>query len=159
MFHMTPGTLLVRTRNKRINQLQMLTYYALRDRGASWPEIGELVGREHTNVLRACRTPIEKRIAAIVDGTSTPELMAVKIRGIIAGAGELKPADPEKLDDVLTGRADTGDFHQTKEFLARVPRKKQKAVWKVFCLREYPHTWRHQCRVLPRGVDHASTVC
>lgn len=53
--HVTRGDVLGRGRTKRVAQARHAVMRALRDMGMSYPEIGRLLGRDHTTVLAALR--------------------------------------------------------------------------------------------------------
>lgn len=53
--HITVGEMLGRRRTTQIVRARQEFYVALRRKGFSYPEIGRIVGRDHTTVLHACR--------------------------------------------------------------------------------------------------------
>lgn len=55
LYHVRPEEILGRGRSKSIARARHSVFLSLRVRGLSYPEIGRLMGRDHTTVLAVCQ--------------------------------------------------------------------------------------------------------
>lgn len=93
-FGYTLSDVMFGSRQRHIVCARFACYYALRQRGLSFPEIGELLGVHHTTVLSGVRK-VERDLKRFPDGETALALRAVLEDGRTARAEQVRRAIAE----------------------------------------------------------------
>jgi hypothetical protein len=93
-FGYTLSDVMFGSRQKHIVRARFACYYALRQRGLSFPEIGELLGAHHTSVLSGVRK-VERDLKRFPDGETALALRGVLEDGRAARAEQVRRAIAE----------------------------------------------------------------
>jgi len=137
-------------RERAAVEANRLICICLREKGYSLPEIGEVVGKNHTTVLRLIKgdaprksrrmnarlTKAHQRVATLLKDDTKPREAAADWSGEPADTGE-----PEWREALDAYRA--------------APLFKREKVWQQQMQRLFPHSWRQQSAMPPRAAQEA----
>ena len=116
----------------------------MRKLGGSFPVIGDGMGINHTNVLRAVRRPREEVVAELLsrmdDNRRTAAVMAERDTAAWLRQVEMD-SEPSNLHTM---------WEASIAAYQAAPQEQREELWRQLCRAMFPHSWEAQARMLPR---------
>lgn len=151
---------------RSIQKIRAEFWYSIHKAGAAYSEVGRIVARRHTSVMRQCRELEKVGFAPIPVCSELGNRTVTAIHGkVVESFRKARLGNVEQILTAISIDNPTDSNKDQRERFRSVGRvmcdlsvKRAAVLWRHFCQREWPNTWRKQVAQPPRFYAQATEV-